>query len=256
MTDLRIEAIPALADNYIWLLHRGHGQATVVDPGEAAPVHAALRDRDLDLSHILITHHHWDHTDGVAELVEEYSPDIHGPKDDRCPAGTRGVGEGDQVQIEPLNLSFNILDVPAHTRSHIAFFDDQRLFSGDTLFSVVCGKLFEGDAAQMLAAMDKFADLNPDTLIYCGHEYTVSNCEFALQVEPENPALRQRLQQAETARAQGHPSVPSRLANELECNPFMRCREPDVQAAAQQRNPEADSASEVLATLRRWKNTS
>lgn len=254
MNDLQIEAIPALADNYIWLLHRGGPDAAVVDPGESAPVRAALAARGLSLSHILITHHHWDHTDGVDALKTVYDPVIFGPDDDRCPEGTRGVAASDTVALPDLDLEFHVLDVPAHTRSHIAFHDDQRLFSGDTLFSVGCGKLFEGDAGQMLAAMDKFSELDPDTWVYCGHEYTVSNCEFALQVEPENPALKQRLQQAQTAQAQGQPSVPSRLADELKCNPFMRCREASVATAAHQRNPEAKSASEVLATLRQWKN--
>lgn len=252
--ELVIHPVPALADNYIWVLHRNDGQAVVVDPGEAAPVIDYLERHDLSLYAILITHHHWDHTDGVAALAQRYECWIFGPDDPRCPPGTRAVSAGQAVRLEALDLIFQVMEVPAHTSSHIAFFDDQRVFTGDTLFSVGCGKLFEGSAAEMQDAMDQLRELPDDTAVYCGHEYTVSNCDFALKVEPDNEALLARSREARHLRENQRVTLPSTIGAEKACNPFMRSREPAVVDAVRQQGVSATDPADVLGALRRWKD--
>jgi len=255
-TGLSIEAIPAFSDNYIWLLH-GEGTAcAVVDPGEAEPVLKTLAEKQLDLQYIILTHHHWDHTNGVPTLLEHF-PDVEvfGPHDSRIQFRHIACEEGDEVELRSLELKLKVLDVPAHTRSHIAFHGHGMLFSGDTLFSVGCGKLFEGNPEQMQAAMDKFAALPPTTLVYCGHEYTLSNCEFALRVEPRNQALLEKTKTVKGLRDQGDITLPAVLGEELEVNPFMRTRQESVVTAAQGIDPTAQPGAGVLGVIRQWKDT-
>lgn len=254
---LTIEPIPAFNDNYIWCLRRGR-EAWVVDPGDAAPVLAHLAAEGLALAGLLITHHHGDHTGGIAALLTAWpGVPVLGPANPAIRGISRALAEGDSAQV--LGARCEVLAVPGHTLDHIAYFfadgGDGRplLFCGDTLFAAGCGRLFEGSAGQMFESLGKLAALPEATAVYCAHEYTLSNLRFASAVEPDNPAVAGRLRDTAALREQGLPSVPSTLALERRTNPFLRCREPGVQAAARQR-AEADSPVAVFAALRAWKD--
>lgn len=254
MPEITVTAIPAFTDNYIWLLSSGGDQCAVVDPGDARPVDLALQKHGLELSYILLTHHHPDHTGGVADLVESHGPRVYGPHDPRIGGQDRSFSEGEQVSLPEMDLEFSVLEVPGHTSSHIAFVGHDCLFCGDTLFSVGCGRLFEGTPEQMLASLDKLAGLPADTKVYCAHEYTLSNCDFAREVEPDNQALRRRASEVEAARAAGRITLPSTVGEELRVNPFMRSRKPGVVAAARSRQPAAEPGASAFAVIRAWKD--
>ena len=254
MPEIRVTAIPAFADNYIWLLSTGDTACAVVDPGDAKPVLEALHREGLELTAILLTHHHADHIGGVGELVNATGAAVYGPHDPRIPGQTRSFAEGEVLELEDPALRFGVLEVPGHTSSHIAFHGHGCLFCGDTLFSVGCGRLFEGTPAQMQDSLDKIAALTPETLVFCAHEYTLSNCDFARAVEPDNADLARRASEVEAARATGRITVPSTLKNELAVNPFLRTREPAVVAAARGREPGVRPGAETLAVIRAWKD--
>jgi len=251
---LNITAIPAFSDNYIWLLTAGSTACAVVDPGDADPVLEVLEKQGLDLQYILLTHHHPDHTGGVAELLERYPAKVFGPDDQRIPFNKQICREGDLVSLPALEANFRVLEVPAHTSSHIAFFGENALFSGDTLFSIGCGRLFEGTADDMQRSLDKLADLPADTHVYCAHEYTQSSCAFALQVEPQNAALIARAAEVDRLRAKDQITLPSTLGEELAANPFMRTREKGVLEAARKIDPKAQPGSSTMAIIRAWKD--
>lgn len=254
-SGLSIEAISAFSDNYIWLLRRGGTDCAAVDPGDATPVIRKLERDRLTLRYVLLTHHHLDHVGGVQRLAQ-FAPDLQvfGPEDARIGRVDIVCREGDEIELPDLSLRFGVLDVPGHTRSHIAFHGHQCLFCGDTMFSVGCGKLFEGTPEQMQASLDKFAALPGDTRVYCGHEYTLANCRFALQVEPGNARLKTKAAEAERARAEGRITLPGRMEEELAVNPFLRTREDSVVQAARERDPSARSGAPVLGVIRRWKD--
>ena len=255
--DLDIAPIPAFADNYIWLLRRDD-RAAVVDPGDAAPVHAALAARGLRLTAILVTHHHADHTGGVAALAAATGAQVFAPAgEDIAGAGrtARRLRGGDSIEI--LGIALQVLDVPGHTAGHIAYYAPaaQALFCGDTLFGGGCGRLFEGTPAQMLDSLRKLARLPGATRVFCAHEYTLSNLRFARAVEPDNARLRGRQDACSAQRARGEPTVPSTLEEELATNPFLRVDAPAVRAAAALRAPGADAdAVSTFAAIRAWKN--
>ena len=255
MPDVSVTAIPAFTDNYIWLVSSGGNHCAVIDPGDSAPVEKMLRKLGLELSYILITHHHADHTGGVAALVKAHGATVYGPHDSRIAGQDQSFGEGETVSLPLLNLEFRVLEVPGHTSSHIAFFGHGCLFCGDTLFSVGCGRLFEGTPAQMQASMDKLAALPAATRVFCAHEYTLSNCDFALAVEPDNQKLIRRASEVEAARAVGRSTIPSTLGEELAVNPFLRTRQPSVVAAAGKRDPKAQPGATTLAVIRAWKDS-
>lgn len=246
-------AIPAFDDNYFWLQHDGR-DALVVDPGVAAPVQAALDAHGLALRAILVTHHHPDHIGGVAELARRHGPRIIGPLDPRIGGLTEVVGDGARVALDGPAVAFTVLAVPGHTATHVAFHGDQRLYVGDTLFSLGCGRLFEGSPAQMLDSLDRIAALPPATEVCCAHEYTLANAAFALTVEPGNPALQARVAQARAQRAAGQPTLPMRLGEERECNPFLRVDVPAVRARVAEGGGDADSRVGTFASLRGWKD--
>ncbi len=252
-----VTPICAFSDNYIWAVV-GERKAcatkpcAVIDPGDATPVLAFLQQYDLALTQIFLTHHHADHIGGVRRLLEQYSATVYGPADPRMPAGTMPLAEGDEVAL--LGAPYRVIEVPAHTRSHIAYYGEGRLFCGDTLFSVGCGRLFEGSAADMQRALDKLAALPDDTLVYCAHEYTASNCRFATLVEPGNIALQQRTEAVERLRRRGEPTLPSTIGQEKATNPFMRTREIGVRQAAAAHDRSAHEPAEVLAVIRQWKD--
>lgn len=221
---LRLSPLPALADNYVWMLaDAAHGTALVVDPGEAAPVLDALAANGLRLTTILLTHHHPDHIGGAGELLARF-PDarVYAPVDERIPLAHVRVEDGERIRIQSPAAEFEIIAVPGHTRTHVAYHGEGLLFCGDTLFSLGCGRLFEGTPAQMLASLDRLAALPEDTRICCGHEYTLANAAFARRIEPGNDALRMRQQQAHALREAGESTLPSLLVDERAANPFLR----------------------------------
>lgn len=247
---MHLRPLPAFADNYIWTLADDDGRAVVVDPGEASPVLAS----GLKPVAVLLTHHHNDHIGGTAELLARW-PDlvVAGPADPRIPLAVRTVREGDRVEAN--GWTFAVMEVPGHTRTHVAFHGEGLLFCGDTLFSLGCGRLFEGAAEDLHGSLTKLAALPPETRVCCGHEYTVTNAHFARVVEPRNPALQRRAEEAQAMRDRGMPTLPSRLGDELQANPFLRVRQPDVRAAVAAhigRMPDDDV--ETFAELRRWKD--
>lgn len=244
--------LPAFDDNYIWLLRDATGRALVVDPGDAAPVLAALDDGPPPHA-ILLTHHHGDHVGGVRALLARWpGTPVHAPRDERIDANRR-VEDGDALAVGP--WQFRVLAVPGHTRSHVAYVGEGLLFCGDTLFSLGCGRLFEGTPAQMHASLSRLAALPGDTRVCCAHEYTLANAAFALAVDPDNAALQARTRDIQALRAAHRPTLPVRLADERACNPFLRCQEPAVRAAAQRHagRPLADAAA-VFGALRAWKD--
>ena len=251
---LNITAIPAFGDNYIWLLKADGNACAVVDPGDEDPVLELLEEQGLDLRYILLTHHHPDHVGGVPDLLEQFDATVFGPADERIPFVHRVCRDGDRVALPELNAEFSVLEVPAHTRSHIAYYGENILFSGDTLFSLGCGRFFEGTAVDMQKSLDKLAALPADTKNYCAHEYTQANCRFALEVEPENTALQARSKEIDILRAAGEITLPTTLGDELAANPFLRTREDDVVKAARKIDPSAMPGTTTMAIIRAWKD--
>lgn len=256
--SLSVIPVAAFRDNYIWLLSRGR-LAAVVDPGDAAPVLAALRQRDLRLTGILLTHHHNDHCGGLEALLDAdiwapggRGPVVFGPAGESITGVTDPVAGGETVRLPGIDCTFEVLAVPGHTRGHVAYHGDGRLFCGDTLFAGGCGRIFEGTPAQMADSLARLAALPPETLVYCAHEYTEGNLHFAAVVEPDNAALRQRIAVVAQQRAAWLPTVPSRLADELATNPFLRGGEAAVCAAVGL--PAGTAPAEVFAALRAWKD--
>ena len=253
---MNLIALPAFTDNYIWMLHDGQ-RAIVVDPGESAPVVAALDAQQLVLAAILVTHHHGDHVGGIEALRPRLQGKVYGPQRERIPEPFVALRDGDVVN--ELGLRFEVIDVPGHTSGHIAFFNAVGagapvLFCGDTLFSGGCGRLFEGTPAQMHHSLSRLAALPGDTRVCCAHEYTLSNLKFARAVEPLNRDLADYTAWCETQRAAARPTLPSSITIEREVNPFLRCAEAAVAHSAQGHGADAGDPVAVLATLRQWKN--
>jgi hydroxyacylglutathione hydrolase len=252
-----VRPVRAFSDNYIWLIEspKAADRVVAVDPGEAAPVMAELQRSGSSLAAILLTHHHPDHIGGVPELLRQGTVPVIGPDDTRIAHRTRTVKEGDRCEMPDLGLVFDILQVPGHTLSHIAFWGHGALFCGDTLFSAGCGRMFEGTPTQMNASLNKLRHLPPDTLVYCGHEYTAANLRFALTVDPANTAAVDYQRSVDRVRAEGRPSLPSTLELESRVNPFLRCDDPIVASAAEKhvghvlKNP-----ADVFGVLRAWKD--
>lgn len=251
---MEIVGLRAFRDNYIWLLRRGTA-AAVVDPGEAGPVLEYLSGNGLTLSAILVTHHHPDHVGGVATLAARHDLPVYGPAGEEIPTVTHPLHEGERVHLPELETSFLVLEVPGHTRGHVAYYGANTLFCGDTLFACGCGRLFEGTPRQMWNSLRKLAGLPGGTRIYCAHEYTQANIAFALAVEPDNEALHERARQVAEMRERSQPTVPFTLAEELATNPFLRVELPSVKAAAQERHGQPlQDPVEVFAVIREWKN--
>ena len=254
-------ALTAFADNYIWLLHDGL-RAVVVDPGDAAPVHSALDSLKLTLAGILVTHHHADHVGGLVGLRARLQGPVYGPAGESIPGPCVPLNDGDSINV--MGLKFSVIDVPGHTAGHIAYLQQAAagtplpaplLFCGDTLFSAGCGRLFEGTPAQMAHSLARLSGLPPDTQVCCTHEYTLSNLKFAAAVEPINDAVVSHTRQCQALRSQNLPTLPSRIGLELKINPFLRCHQAAVVAAARAHGAHSDDPVDVFAALRTWKNS-
>ena len=256
-TPLNVRPVRAFSDNYIWLIEspRVEGRLVAVDPGDAAPVLAELQRSGASLAAILLTHHHPDHIGGVPALLRHGAVPVIGPDDDRIALRTRTAGDGERCDLLDLGLSFEILSVPGHTLSHIAFWGHGALFCGDTLFSAGCGRMFEGTPPQMNASLTTLRNLPPDTQVFCGHEYTAANLRFALTVDPGNGTALEYRDRVERLRAKGETTLPSTMGLEIRVNPFLRCDDPTVAAAAEAHAGKSlDSPAEIFGVLRAWKD--
>lgn len=262
MNTLEYVPVPAFADNYIWLVSDGR-DAVAVDPGEAAPVRAQLAERGWRLSAILLTHHHADHVGGVADLIGDTPIPVYGPAAEGIAVVTHPLSGGDRVVLPSPRLELQVIDVPGHTRGHIAYFQagqgqpgtTPHVFCGDTLFACGCGRLFEGTPAQMLASLDVLAALPGETQVHCAHEYTLSNIRFALACDPGNERLRAWSDRAQALRARSVPTLPTTIAHERAVNPFLRTGDPAVQRALAEElhEPAADRLT-AFTLMREWKN--
>lgn len=256
MYNFTIHPIPALEDNYIWaIIDKKAKTALIVDPGEASPVEHFLKDQQLRLLGILITHHHWDHTNGIAALVKNHTVPVFGPGTENIVEMTNKLSDTDKIKIEDFPLTFTSLSIPGHTSGHIAYYSPGVLFCGDTLFASGCGRIFEGTPEQMYASLQKIAALPDDTEIYCAHEYTLANLRFAKQVEPNNVDIDDRIKTVKALRDRGLPSLPSLLKDEKATNPFLRCEAKEVIASVQNHMEEnLTSPVAIFAALRKWKD--
>ncbi len=257
---MNLIALPAFADNYIWMLHDG-AQAVVVDPGDEAPVRAALDAHGLTLAGILVTHHHPDHVAGIDALRPLLHGPVYGPAREKIPGPFTPLQDGAAVEV--LGLRFKVLDVPGHTAGHIAYLQQGDatpglaapiLFCGDTLFSAGCGRLFEGTPAQMFDSLQRLAALPAQTQVCCTHEYTLSNLRFAAAVEPGNADRAAYEQRCRERRVADQPTLPSSIGLERQINPFLRCAAPEVAAAAQSQGAIGNEPVAVFTALREWKN--
>ncbi len=245
---LTITAIPALQDNYIWLLQHGR-HAAVVDPGEAAPVLDVLRKNGLQLEAILCTHRHRDHVGGIAELRGVYNVPVYGRSHPNNPHITHDLREGEQLRLDQLEITFDIMELPGHLEDHIAFAAPGLVFCGDILFGAGCGKNFEGSLEQLHHSLQRLAALPDNTLVYCAHEYTAYNLPFAHACEPTNPVVQQRIAYTRIVRA----TVPFTIALEKLTNPFLRCTSPELIWTLQARGLSDTSELGVFTALRDWR---
>jgi hydroxyacylglutathione hydrolase len=253
---LDVVPIKAFKDNYIWTL-RNATHAAVVDPGEARPVLDYLASEKLELAAILATHHHADHVGGIAEILQRHRVPVYGPRGEPIATLTQPVDGGDKVGVPELGVKFDVLDIPGHTRAHIAYYGAGSLFCGDTLFACGCGRLFEGTAEQMYSSLGKLAALPDDTKVYCGHEYTLANIGFAKSVEPGNAALKKREERDRRLSDAGRPTLPSTIGEEKATNPFLRAGEPAVvESVNKYLGLRVSDPVRVFAAIRDWKNKS
>jgi len=250
---IKITAIPAYSDNYIWLIQFGDHQAVVIDPGDAEPLQKILQQQGLQLTAILVTHNHWDHVNGIETLLQQHQVPVYGPASGQTPSLSHPCRAGERIQFNELDLQ--VMEVPGHTQDHIAFYGHQALFCGDTLFAAGCGRLLGGSAEQLHNSLNKIAQLPINTNIYCTHEYTLSNLKFAQAVEPGNIQIMQRITTETEKRQQDQPTLPSTLALELATNPFLRCQSDEVKTSAEKFSAKTlPSPAQVFKILRYWKD--
>ncbi|MFC3120234.1 hydroxyacylglutathione hydrolase [Agaribacter flavus] len=252
---LNISPIPALSDNYIWCLSIAD-KAVVVDPGESAPVLAYLKQNNLKLDAIIVTHRHHDHINGIPELTNAF-PDIkvHGPETPRITTITDPVWDGDTVSLFDDQLLLSVIEVPGHTLDHVAYFNEAYLFCGDTLFSAGCGRMFEGNPEQFWQSLKKLSSLGEDIKVYCTHEYTQANLKFAEYLEPDNLDIKTHIRWVNEKRQLNLPSLPSTISKERQINPFLRCHLPEfVESIKKILNINNHNATAVFAAVRAAKD--
>lgn len=261
MSTVKVTYVPAFNDNYIWFIlglpeKHAQKQIIIVDPGDEEPVIQSIEHNHYEPQAIFITHHHWDHTGGVSALVKKYQLPVYGPANEKIPHITHSLSENQTISLKQMGLSFTILDVPGHTKGHIAYLGQQLLFIGDTLFAGGCGRLFEGTAEQMHHSLCKLLELDNNTIVYCAHEYTEDNLRFAQRVEPDNEHLKNRINETRRLRQNLQATVPSSLELEKQTNPFLRFNIDSVKSAAESfiKKP-LDTPAEVFKTVRYWKDT-
>lgn len=255
MPTLNVTPLPFASNNYLWLIDNGH-HAALVDPGEAAPALAALKNNRLEPAAILLTHHHNDHTGGVGEIISSYpSVPVYGPRKERIASVTHPVEHGDRIRVEALEFELHVIGVPAHTRGHVAYLGHRMLFCGDALFSAGCGRIFEGTASDLELALEQLARLNDETKVYCAHEYTLANLAFARAAEPKNAKRDHYAARCETLRGQGKPTLPSTIGIERAINPFLRANtETVINAVTAHCGDRPPNMLACLAALRAWKD--
>ena len=262
---LTVNAIPAFQDNYIWMLSiADDNKVFVIDPGDAAPVLEKIQKNKLELAGILITHHHADHTGGVATLKKSYNIPVYGPAQSPFDGITQPLIDGDSCEV--LGHTLSVKAVPGHTLDHICYYYNDsgkaalaetkpQLFCGDTLFLAGCGRLFEGSAEQMMKAMQFFKQLPDDTEVYCTHEYSIANLAFAEAVEPQNKMIQAAIDRCKSLREQNVPTIPTNIRQEKQINPFLRTGAESIQLAANHHTGRTlDSEQEVFAAIRQWKD--
>jgi len=251
---INIEPIKAFNDNYIWLATTNEG-SIVIDPGEAHKTIKYLKENDLNLDAILITHHHFDHTGGIEDMLKFRNVNVYGPVNN-IPSINKQLRDGDLFSV--IGIDFKIIEIPGHTLDHIAFFSENNgnpvLFCGDTLFSSGCGRVFEGTFEQMHKSILKLKSLPANTKIYSGHEYTQSNLKFAMEVEPLNQKLISRYNDVQDLLNKGIPTLPTTLELELEVNPFLRCQAREVQNSVVKQFNTSNHEDEIFKALRQWKD--
>ena len=251
---IKIEPIKAFSDNYIWLVTTNEG-SIVIDPGESSNVINHIHKNQLDLKAIFITHHHFDHTGGIDEITSYYPVDVFGPNNN-IQTISKKLRDGDKINI--IGIEFQIIEIPGHTLDHIAYYSKNNgnpvLFCGDTLFAAGCGRVFEGTFEQMYESLIKLKNLPNTTKIYCGHEYTLSNLEFAKEAEPFNQNILSRYNEVIKLREKGIPSLPSLLSTELKTNPFLRCDSKEVQENISTKFNTLKETKEIFKALRLWKD--
>ncbi|MCX7554082.1 hydroxyacylglutathione hydrolase [Marinicella sp. S1101] len=252
--SIQINPIPIFNDNYVWVIDNGT-HAVIVDPGKAEPVNDYLQQHQLKLSAILITHHHWDHINGLETLIAQHQCSSFGPVEDRIEHISNRVKEGDVVNLPELDLSFRVIETPGHTTSHICFFGNDLLFCGDTLFSMGCGKMFEGTPEQYIHSLNKLKELSPETMVYCTHEYTLSNIAFAQRIDPDNEAIAKKKSKSEQLRSHDLPTLPFKLSDEIKLNPFLRTDDQAFRdALSTKKNVKLDDEASFFAFLRTAKD--
>jgi hydroxyacylglutathione hydrolase len=207
----------------------------VVDPGESEPVRRYLDAHDLDLAGILLTHHHGDHIGGVQALVADRPVPVYAPHDERIPLATMRMAEGERAELGSIAAAFEVLEIPGHTSTHIAYFGEGMLFCGDTLFAMGCGRVFDGTMAQLMRSLERIGALPPETRAYCGHEYTLANAAFACEFEADSEALQRRIADCRALRREGRATLPARLSDERATNPFLRLAHDSLRARVAER---------------------
>lgn len=255
MQNVKVFPIPAFTDNYIWCIQNDQ-DCWVVDPGESEPVLSYCNVNKLTLKGILVTHHHWDHTNGINTLLQKFPGiPVLGPEYGNIEHLTQKLTENDSARLDILGLCFDVIEVPGHTLDHIAYYGHGMLFCGDTLFSAGCGRLFEGSPQQMHHSLSKLMQLPGNTVVYCTHEYTLANVQFAMQVEPNNQALNDYVDWAKNKRSQGLPTLPSNIEQQKAINPFLRAQQDEIKHNAEDYLGKAlPDDVQVFAAIRQWKD--
>ena len=264
---ISITPIEIFSDNYVWLITHSNNTACVVDPGDAAPVLRVLKEQGLTLTAILITHHHWDHTGGIDDLIKQYpNVSVYGPQSPEIPQITHIQSNSSAINLfGDTSLCLEVIEVPGHTSEHIAYYGHYQmdlnstqqaiLFSGDTLFAGGCGRLLGGTAEELLSSLKTLAKLPANTLVYCTHEYTLANLAFATAVEPNNTHITQRITLESEKRKNAKPTLPSSIAIEQETNPFLRCTQPEITESINKHWRQTwQEEQELFTALRRWKD--